>query len=147
MHELGWVIAVRTAVVAALLLSVGLSACSGRLYGGKPFFSPDSAYVCGGEREFDGARFAGFRLGVTTKAEALTHLGEPLWWMSSAAGASLLGYDYYVKRPPSASSRTPSLSNWSSIREAPWSMSRIPARERNSSATTAGMRRCWSKAI
>src|ERR1700729_261827 len=46
MLELGWVIAMRTAVVAALLLSVGLSACSGKLYGGKPFFSPDSAYVC-----------------------------------------------------------------------------------------------------
>ncbi len=90
----------RTPVVAALLLSVGLSACSGGLYGGKPFFSPDSAYVCGGEREYDVSRFADFRLGVTTKADALTRLGEPLWWMSSATGASLLGYDYYVKRPP-----------------------------------------------
>ncbi len=100
MHELGWAIAMRTSVVAALLLAAGLSACSGGLYGGKPFFSPDSAYVCGGERQFDNSRFAAFRLGVTTKTEAVTHLGEPLWWMSSTAGASLLGYDYYVKEPP-----------------------------------------------
>lgn len=100
MHELDWIVAMRRAVVAALLLAEGLSACGGSLDGGKPFFSPDSVYVCGGERQFDVSRFAAFRLGVTTKADVVTHLGEPLWWMSSSAGASLLGYDFYVKEPP-----------------------------------------------
>jgi hypothetical protein len=100
MYELARAIVLRTSVVAVLLLAAGLSACSGRLYGGKPFFSPDDAYVCGGEREYDVSRFAGFRLGVTTKTEVTAQLGEPLWWTSSATGASLLGYDYYVKQLP-----------------------------------------------
>lgn len=99
-HELGRIIVMRAVVMAALLLVAGLSACSGRLYGGKPFFSPDNAYVCSGERQFDVSRFAAFRLGVTTRADVVTQLGEPLWWMSSAAGASLLGYDYYVEVQP-----------------------------------------------
>jgi len=94
-----WTIPIRAAVVASLL-AAGLSACNGRLYGGRPFFLPNSTYVCGGERQFDASRFATFQLGVTTKADVATHLGEPLWWMSSATGASLLGYDYYVKQPP-----------------------------------------------
>lgn len=99
-HELGGIFAMRTAEIIALLLVAGLSACSGGLYGGKPFFSPDSAYVCSGDREFDVSKFSAFRLGVTTKTEVVTKLGEPLWWMSATDGASLLGYDYYVKLPP-----------------------------------------------